>query len=107
MLAHMHTRMRTRAYARAHDCLSIRHKTCARVHIRTNVRAQQMGSQCGRRERLWPSSLDASLDVTSVANAYRTSREALISIASGRLLLRTSTQLFECELFWRAPSAPN
>ena len=41
-----------------------------------NVRAQQMGSQCGRRERLWPSSLDASLDVTSVANAYRASREA-------------------------------
>jgi len=41
---------------------------------RPNVRAQQMGSQCGRRERLWPSSLDASLDVTSVANAYRASR---------------------------------
>ena len=36
----------------------------------------QIGSQCGRRERLWPSSLDLSLDVTSVANAYRASREA-------------------------------
>ena len=36
----------------------------------------QMGSQCGRRERLWPSSVDVSLDVTSVANAFRASREA-------------------------------
>ena len=40
---------------------------------------RQMGSQCGRRERLWPSSVDVGLDVTSVANAYRMSREALIS----------------------------
>ena len=31
----------------------------------------QMGSQCGWRERLWPSSaVDVSQDVTSVANAY-------------------------------------
>jgi hypothetical protein len=36
----------------------------------------QMGSQCGWRERLWPSSADVSLDVTSVANAFRASREA-------------------------------
>ena len=34
----------------------------------------QMGSQCGRRERLRPSSADVSLDVTSVANAYSASR---------------------------------
>ena len=36
----------------------------------------QMGSQDGPRERLWPSSVDVSKDVTSVANAYRASREA-------------------------------
>ena len=36
----------------------------------------QMGSQFGPRERLWPSSVDVSQDVTSVANAYRASREA-------------------------------
>ena len=35
---------------------------------RPNVRAQQMGSQCGRHERLWPSSLDASLGWTSRAS---------------------------------------
>ena len=28
----------------------------------------QIGSQCGRRERLWPSSLDASLGWTSRAS---------------------------------------
>ena len=36
----------------------------------------QMGSQCRRRKRLWPSSVGVSQDVTSVANAYRASREA-------------------------------
>ena len=36
----------------------------------------QMGSQFGPRERLWPSLVDVSQDVTSVANAYRASREA-------------------------------
>ena len=36
----------------------------------------QMGSQCRRRKRLWPSSVDVSQDVTSVANAYRAPREA-------------------------------
>ena len=36
----------------------------------------QMGSQWRRRKRLWPSSVGVSQDVTSVANAYRASREA-------------------------------
>ena len=36
----------------------------------------QIGSQYRRRKRLWPSSVDVSQDVTSVANAYRASREA-------------------------------
>ena len=45
------------------------------ITARTCTRGQ-IGSQCGRRERLWPSSVDVSQDVTSVANAYRASREA-------------------------------
>ena len=36
----------------------------------------QMGSQFGPRERLRPSSVDVRQDVTSVANAYRASRQA-------------------------------
>ena len=36
----------------------------------------QMGSQCCRRKRLWPTSVDVSQDVTSVANAHRASRHA-------------------------------
>ena len=36
----------------------------------------QMGSQYDPRERLWPSSVDVSQDVTSVANAHRASRLA-------------------------------
>ena len=36
----------------------------------------QIGSQFGPRERLRPSSVDVRQDVTSVANAYRASREA-------------------------------
>ena len=36
----------------------------------------QIGSQYRRRKRLWPSSVDVSQDVTSVANACRASREA-------------------------------
>ena len=36
----------------------------------------QMGSQCRRRKRLWPTSVDVSQDVTSVANACRASRQA-------------------------------
>ena len=43
---------------------------CAQPHM------GQMGSQCRRRKRLWPSSVGVSQDVTSVANAYRASREA-------------------------------